>query len=408
MSATIATTSSAEAAKITARLTDPDSVDLRADAAQQSLGSGKLGIALLHYERVRTGRAETATARTWLRASAYPRINSAVATNLFNGAPAVAFVLHTTAAEGPAEQLHARLHKQVKHITATRLTRARQRIRLQQPAWFGEYSQLSGLTGLGAYLLATEPEAELCGDVLSYLVDLTKPLRISGTLLPGWWAPHDPYLKISKDFPGGHANLGAAHGIAGPLACMAIASRAGISVPGQREAIEQICHYYDTWQHQHGWWPQWLTRPELEQNRSTQPGPGRPSWCYGTPGIARALQQAAIALDDPPRQRAAEEALLRCLDDETQQASLAEGGLCHGTAGLYRIVQRAVEDAHDPRLAAALPDLLGRLLESKPVGDGLLDGTAGKALVLGTTGTTIADGSTWDESLLIASLRGKR
>ncbi|GAB4001269.1 hypothetical protein GCM10029992_36290 [Glycomyces albus] len=297
--------------------------------------------------------------------------------------------------------MRTRLHEQVKHITATRLARARERLRNQQPAWFGEYSQLSGLTGLGAYLLATEPGADLCGDVLSYLVDLTKPLRIDGALLPGWWAPHDPYLKVSKEFPGGHANLGAAHGIAGPLACMAVASRSGITVPGQREAIERICRYYATWQSEHGWWPQWLTRPELEQGRSTQAGPGRPTWCYGAPGIARSLQQAAIALDDPARQRAAEEALLRCLADETQQAHLVEGGLCHGVAGLYRILQRAAEDAHNPRLAAALPGVLTRLLESPPVRDGFLDGAAGKALVLHATGPAITDNSTWDTSLLI-------
>ena len=29
------------------------------------------------------------------------------------------------------------------------------------------------------------------------------------------------------------------------------------------------------------------------QDAPAQPGPGRPSWCYGTPGIARAQQLAA-------------------------------------------------------------------------------------------------------------------
>lgn len=37
--------------------------------------------------------------------------------------------------------------------------------------------------------------------------------------------------------------------------------------------------------------------------------PARPSWCYGTPGLARARQLAGLALRDLARQEAAEHAL---------------------------------------------------------------------------------------------------
>jgi lantibiotic biosynthesis protein len=392
-----------EAERIAALLNDPATTLLRDDVAGQSLGAGKLGVMLLHYERARTGHGDRDTARNWLRATAYPRVNSAADTNLYNGAPGLAFALHTSAADGGALELRRRLHERVKGIVSERLVVARERIRQGRAASFAEYSQLSGLCGLGFYLLATEPRTDLTGELLTYLVALTKPIRIDGVSRPGWWTTHDPYLNVSEEFPGGHANLGAAHGIPGPLACLAIAHRGGVTVPGQIDAIERISRFYDTWQHEHGWWPQWLTGPELDQGRSEQLAPGRPSWCYGAPGIARALQLAAIALADPVRQRTAEDALLRCLADEVRQANFVEGGLCHGVAGLYRIVQRAAEDAQDARLAAALPGLERRLLASEPTGNGFLDGAAGIALALQSRGPAIADGSTWDTALALVA-----
>jgi hypothetical protein len=391
---------------ITTGLYEPDQVVLRDDASAQSLGAGMLGVALLHFEHARTGRAPIDTARTWLRACAYPNVNCAFDTNLFNGGPALAFLLHTTAAPERYETLRARLHERTKHIISERLTLAHERIRRQQPTGFAEYSTLSGLTGLGAYLLATEPDHPLTTDVQAYLVELTKPLRLDEALVPGWWSDHDPFMKVSPEFPGGHANLGAAHGIAGPLACLAAGLRAGITVPGHREAIERICDLYDTWQHETGWWPQWLTRLDIDTGHSSQHGPGRPSWCYGAPGIARSLQLAAIALDDPRRQRRAETALLHCLNDEAQQASLADAGLCHGIAGLYRITQRAAADAVDDRLAEPLHGLHVRLLDAAPADGSFLDGAAGLALTLDDAGTPIPDDTTWDAALLIDAPTG--
>lgn len=399
MTTSTTTTSTAAADRIAAELADPETVPLREGAAAQSLGAGRLGVALLHFERARTGHSDPCTARTWLRATAYPRTNCATATNLFNGAPAISFVLHATDAQDSYREFRDRLHERVKIIITERLTRARERIRHQLPTGFAEYSQLSGLSGLGTYLLSTEPGSDLTGDVLAYLVDLIKPIRVGDTWLPGWWSAHDPFLKQSSDFPGGHVNLGAAHGIVGPLVVLATAYNAGLNVPGQRDAIEWIWSFYDTWQHEHGWWPQWLTRAELERGHSIQPGPGRPSWCYGAPGIARALQLAAIALDDPVRQRRAEDALLRCLADTDQQSRLAEDGLCHGTAGLYRIVQRAAEDAQDDRIAAALPELEVRLRSGTVPENGFLDGEAGLALTLYGLGPRITDDATWDAAL---------
>ncbi len=389
----------AAADRLAHRLTAPDAGGFRPGVAAQSLGAGGLGAVLLHFERLRLGLSDDVTARAWLRAVAHPHVNSAAATNLFNGAPALAFVLHATDAPPRYDELRSRLHEQVRAITVRRLGLARERLTEHLPTGFAEYSQLSGLSGLGTYLLATETDSDLTGEILAYLVALIKPISIDGVWVPGWWSGHDPFLKQSPEFSGGHLNLGAAHGIPGPLTVLAFAYAAGLRVPGQREAIEWICQFYDTWQDESGWWPQWLTRVDFAVGRASQPGPGRPSWCYGTPGIARALQLAAIALDDSARQSAAEDAFVRCLADPEQTGRLAEGGLCHGTAGLYRITQRVAEDARDDRFTSALTGLEAILTSNAVPEAGFLDGEAGLGLTLLSTGPRIADASVWDAAL---------
>ncbi|WP_414941225.1 lanthionine synthetase LanC family protein [Amycolatopsis sp. cmx-11-51] len=74
----------------------------------------------------------------------------------------------------------------------------------------------------------------------------------------------------------------------------------------------------------------------------------RPSWCYGTPGIARALQLAGRALHDRFRQQRAEAAFTTCLNDPAQLDSLTDRSLCHGTGGLLATARRIAADAVEP------------------------------------------------------------
>lgn len=68
-------------------------------------------------------------------------------------------------------------------------------------------------------------------------------------------------------------------------------------------------------------------------------GPQRPSWCYGTPGLARAQQLAALALTDPRRQQLAEHALAGYVSDVRQLSQLRDASVCHGWAGLRHATQ---------------------------------------------------------------------
>ncbi|MGW3069756.1 lanthionine synthetase C family protein [Streptomyces sp. NPDC001130] len=374
----------------------------------QSLYSGAAGVALLHAVRARTGEEDRDALRPWAAAMVKGPIQAAAeACGLYEGAPAVAYVLTFTHTSTATRAL-ATLDTHLADVTRHRIKRAHARIDRGVLPTLGEYDLISGLTGLGAYHLHRGRKTEL-QDVLAYLVRLTEPTTAEAQHLPDWWTVDSPDLRPSPRWLGGHGNFGLAHGIAGPLALLATALRHGHTVPGQTQAITRICDWLDHWRTgtgSHTWWPDLITRAEHRQGELQRPGPRRPSWCYGTPGIARAQQLAGIALGDHDRQRQAEQALAGCVADDQQLAQLTDACLCHGWAGLIQTVSRAAADATDDELAAHLPRLHARLNEhldhnGLPDGAGLMDGTAGihLARLSGPINTTRT--APWDRCLLL-------
>ena len=376
----------------------------------QSLAEGTAGIALLHIERALASVGDWSTAHRWVKAATCQGVSAADQAGLYLGVPAIAYILRVAGADGHVRYRSAlaRLDAHVNALAHRRADRALERITRGQLPAFAEYDLLHGLTGIGAYLLAHAPGRDALGRILAYLVRLTEPLHAAGPALPGWWTFHDPNVKTSPGFPGGHANLGIAHGITGPLALLAQAQRHGAVVDGQAEAIERICGFLDCWRQDTGtgpWWPQWITRHDLRTGRPSQPDPARPSWCYGTPGIARAQQHAAIATSDTRRQQAAEHALAACLSDPSQLRQITSPGLCHGWAGVYQTAFRAACDELTPQIRSHLPHLARLLtrhaLAAQDHGSGLLEGAAGAALVLHTAARATPPISAWDTCLML-------
>ncbi|MFE4666633.1 lanthionine synthetase C family protein [Streptomyces sp. NPDC056716] len=377
--------------------------------AAQSLSQGSAGVALLHIERAHSGAGSWQQAHRWITSAAAGEVSAADTSGLYQGIPAVAFVLQ--AAAGSSERYGhalATLDRSVCELAHRRTIAALDRIQRGDLPAFREYDIFSGLTGIGAHLLRRDPANPALEGVLTYLVALTRPLRHEGQRVPGWWVGHDQYTRTSARFPHGHSNQGTAHGITGPLMLLARATLRGATIDGQREAIATICGWLDEWQ-QSGptgaWWPECIPLTGLRTRRTSQTGPARPSWCYGTPGIARALQLAAIATHDNDRRRRAEKYLIDCIDDSVQLARLADAGLCHGWAGIYQTTWRAAQDSTDPTLRAALPHLRSALLDAAvrwtPPGPGFLDGATGTALALTTAARDQAPLSGWDSCLLI-------
>lgn len=365
----------------------------------QSLSQGPAGIALWHVENARCGAGSWEPVKAWLAAATRTDVTAADSACLSYGAPALAFVTHAAGADGTARD---RLDAATATLAHRRVAAARARIRSGALPAMAEYDLLHGLTGIGVHLLHHTPGDDALAAVLGYLVALTRPVTVHGEQMPGWWCIHDPARRYT---PGGHANFGMAHGITGPLALLAQATRRGITVDGQTDAIATLTAWFDRWR-QEGeggpWWPETLTRTEMATGRPHNTGPGRPSWCYGIPGISRALQLAALATVDTVRQEAAENALAACLADAGQIGRITDTGLCHGTAGLFQTVWRTAQDARRPGLSVAVDEIAavleGQAAEPDP---GLLEGAAGQALALATAARGRPPASGWDAYLLI-------
>lgn len=374
----------------------------------QSLSKGASGIAILHAALARAGLAGWDRVEGWLACAVHEELSGGPGAGLWYGAPAVAFAMTAAAPPGTCQRAQADLDTAVRRLTRIYLAAAQARIVAGTRPTRREYDLVHGLTGLGAYLLRKHPGGALIRDVLAYLVALTEPVSAgdaAGTGAPGWWTTDIPVGKPPERFRHGHADLGMAHGIGGPLALLALAMRHGVTVSGQVGAIRRICAWLDTWR-QHSptgpWWPERVTWTELATGRCAQPGPRRPSWCYGTPGLARAQQLAGLALGDQDRWQAAEHAIAACLNDPAQLAQLTDPALCHGWAGVLLTAWHAAADAGPSGLTSRLPMLTGALVRhaSGYGHPGLIEGRAGVALTLHTITSPPASG--WESCLLIS------
>jgi hypothetical protein len=345
----------------------------------QDLSEGTLGMALLNIER-----RDLSTARRHLAQATARGVSTGNNASLFHGAPALEFVL--ARANGAGDDVRAAVDR----VVDARLAAAHRRQAAGVLPHLAEWDLIRGVTGLAALLLS-RPIAPRLPDVLACLVALAHPVRGDGRMLPGWWSAVGP---DGKEMAGGHGNNSMAHGIAGPLAVLSLALRAGVSVPGQEEAIGTFA----TWLDRHGT-HYWSTAAHLDVDQPPEMESARQSWCYGQPGIARAQQLAALALGDPARRQAAENAVETILTDPQQLARITDSTLCHGWAGLLTLARAVAADSPAPeRFTPIVQDLHRRLAADwehlpKP---GFLEGRAGAQLALHDTGTT-----GWTRALLL-------
>ncbi|WP_328339844.1 lanthionine synthetase C family protein [Streptomyces violaceus] len=406
------------------QLADPHSAPPGPAARRQHLAHGLSGIALLHIERAAAGLGPWQRAHEWLAAASREPLTSGSDSYPFYGAPAFAHALacaadHLLGAYGRALDT---LDRQMTADVNQRLDAAHRRMDAGRLPALAEFDTIRGLTGYGAYLLRRNPSAPALLAVLDYCVRLTQPIMNEGEALPGWWADTGPSGRPDDRFPGGHANSGMAHGIGGVLALLALAARQGTFVDGHHEALGRILAWLDRWQEDTGRgpaWPYWVTRDELHTGRLAPSAPRRPSWCYGTAGLTRAQQLAALALGDVNRQLDAENAFVAALTDPAQLKATTDNALCHGFAGLAHVAARAADNAHPStagQLRAMIPALLAAvhppdtdpvhaattLMQDEERGPGLLDGAAGIALALLAPSTAAPPRSAWDACLLIA------
>jgi lantibiotic biosynthesis protein len=417
-----------------------------------------MAVAMEVADRLRSPEPVTSTAPRVRRPAGHPAWDPS---SLLLGHPGVA-VLHATmsvadpswaaathahlaaAASGggadlvPAAVLHGSVHggypkllRTLSHALAAACERqvdAQIRRAAQDRPWLAvsDYDVVSGLAGKGRLLLALgdDRSGEALNTTLGHLVACTAPVTAHGTSVPGWWCRADD----AGEFPQGYLDLGLAHGIAGPLALMALAHNRGHRVAGMAEAMRTIIDWLLRRAHadEHGLlWPSRIGFAQETGAALPVPGGVKAAWCYGTAGVARALHLAGIALGDPQLCATAVQALRGAVLRPWSDAGLVGPTVCHGAAGLLQVVLRVTEHDPDPVLQGAAGLLAQRVLydfdRTAPFGfrhahrtragrvvgvdePGLLQGAAGVALVLATfahhPGTVGPD--VWDAPLLLS------
>lgn len=274
--------------------------------------------------------------------------------------------------------------------------------------WKRTFDLISGLVGIGVYALERGPRGAPCVEqVVAGLRRSARPQRVGYAwyALPEWLSPTAHDLS-----PGGHYDLGVAHGTAGVVSLLARArAETGVEVGDLLEGAVAwtIAHSSG------GWARKWI---------SESPSPVVHSvWCYGNLGVAAALLVAARAAERDEWERSALE--LAHSGERAKPEAIALPGVCHGTAGIAHVYQRLYVETGDPRCADAAREWLDATIEMrKPDGiggyeilvasgeragtpdTGFLTGSVGLALALLAAST--AYDPLWDRLLLIAPPKG--
>ncbi|MBT2906206.1 lanthionine synthetase C family protein [Streptomyces cellulosae] len=391
--------------------------------AELTLGSGSPGLALAFAGAARDAARQVPRAHAYLMAGTRAVSGTGgTASGIFKGPGALAFavlVAHRTT--GGYVSALERFDAYQRDLVRTVLPPVEDR----PLSTIGHYEVVRGLTGVGRYLLA---RAETCEEPLTAVLGCLVRLSLGtvehqGAQVPRWWALDAPRIGSEEAFPGGHLNLGLSHGVAGPLALMALAWEQGVRVPGQREAMEATAGLLRTWAvtDRHGvFWPGYLSFAEWQRGPDAYTGAAKwPAWCYGAPGVSRALQLAGRALGRTDISDLARASVDRLLALPRKNWGINDHALCHGWAGALHQLGRLDEEWKEPRLAALRDDIAAELVSAfdpalpfglrftmtkAPFGSdvsGYLDGAAGVALALDSyaVGGTPAD---WDMPLLLA------
>jgi lantibiotic modifying enzyme len=287
------------------------------------------------------------------------------------------------------------------------------------------YDVVSGAAGLGAYLLCRRKLARAREALQSVLCGLVK---LSGEPdgVPRWKTPANLVADqtVARAHPGGILNCGLAHGIPGPLALLSLARICKVEVEGQAAAIERLSDWLLRNRADDAWgvnWPAVVPLSRLASQMAAdcidRPVPARTAWCYGSPGVARALWLAGKAINRPSCCDVAVEAMQAAVTKPVEARDIPSPTFCHGVAGLLQITLRFAVDTGLLVFREAVSKLTAELIEAHEPGSllgyrsidgggrrlddpGFLDGAAGVALTLLAASCPLEP--TWDRLFLLS------
>ena len=324
-----------------------------------TLGSGAAGLALFY-----TYLAEATTEERWADVAAgyLDRMIDSVSRmaawpSLYSGFTGAAWTL---------EHLKGRLLEDDGEDEASREIDDTLLALLGHGAWRGNYDLINGLVGFGVYAFEALPRPAgrecltLLLDQLERLAD-ERPEGLSWHTHPELLPDHQRRL-----FPDGYYNLGLAHGVPAVAAFLGSLCAAGHEPERARRLLEPAV----------AWILAQKQAPEAGGHfphtvaEGAGPQSSRLAWCYGDPGIAVALLQAARLAGNGAWERDARRLALDAAA-RRDDAGIKDACLCHGSAGLGHLFGRCYQLTGEAPLAEAARFWLQGALRMRRPGEGI-------------------------------------
>jgi lantibiotic biosynthesis protein len=279
-----------------------------------------------------------------------------------------------------------------------------------------DYDLVTGLSGVAAYLLCRVTDDRAL-QALRTIVETLVEIVERDTPIPAWFTPADMISAkhMKGKYPMGNLNCGLAHGMPGMLGVLALAYRENIEVPRLRSAIERLAHWLVAQRRSDRWGASWPAAVGVAASDLASPAPV--GWCYGNPGVARALWIAGSVLENASLRDTAIEALQSVYHRPPSRRGVTSPTFCHGAAGLLQITMRFASETAMTDFTDGASSTLERLFElfsddaefgyrdadsESGLVDraGLLEGAAGVALVLLAAASNQEPG--WDRIFLLS------
>ncbi|HHE7789592.1 TPA: lanthionine synthetase C family protein, partial [Staphylococcus aureus] len=195
---------------------------------------------------------------------------------------------------------------------------------LQEPLNPLNYDTVSGLAGIGRYLLNRVDENEFNVKALKSILVYFKDIQYSKN---SWVVPQESqFLESDKNyFTEGNINLGLAHGVLGPMSLFALCVIKGITIENHQHILkdmykfimdEKFCNH-----------ERWLQRYDLISERNHF-NFIRNGWCYGNTGVMTTLFLIGQALQDDEIIKMSKKVMLQVVNDKDE--NLISPTICHG------------------------------------------------------------------------------
>ena len=244
--------------------------------------------------------------------------------------------------------------------------------------WHRRFDAIRGIAGVGVYALERlpRPAAAPCLVRLIGILEATAVREPDGTV---WWETPNGMSVAHGELEPRSGNLGVAHGVPGVIGFLSEAHAAGIATERVQPLLTAAVR--------------WVLAQRLPLGEascfSTHAGEragARSAWCYGDPGIALVLLNAARRTNEPAWEREAIEIALRAASRPPSEAGVNDAGLCHGAAGLGHVFNRLHQATREPLLRDAARFWLARALAMRRPGQGVAGFTAWSVGGNGETG----------------------